>query len=160
MAAEVVTVRAHHFVCLAHHAVFGGEDPTLPDLLAALRENPDRDVRVVVGPEDVCEPCPHWNGTQCTRREGMEERNRIKDEGFLAVLGLTDGDVKSARELHEIIAGRVTVNVLMERCPTCSPEQCARSALAPWLDAGRDRSTSATPSRRGSTEDRVPHVKP
>ncbi len=33
MSEETLTVRAHHLVCLAHHAVYGDEHPTLPILL-------------------------------------------------------------------------------------------------------------------------------
>ena len=67
---DVLTVRAHHLVCLVHHAVFGDEHPTLPLLLEQIREDPERLLRVVVGPDDICLPCPHWNGALCVRKEG------------------------------------------------------------------------------------------
>jgi len=131
---DVLTVRAHHLVCLAHHAVHGGEHPTLPTLLDALRRDPDRRVRVVIGPDDVCIPCPHWNGTTCTRREGMEERNRVKDAAFLERVGLVDGETRTARQLHQMIAHRVTSETLRGICPTCNPDACAEAVLQSWLE--------------------------
>ena len=129
-----LTVRAHHLVCLAHHAVYGDEHPTLPILLEAVREDPERRVRVVVGPDDICLPCPYWDGTLCVRKEGMEERNRVKDAKFLEVLGLTDGEVRAAREIYDLVAERVTLGVLEAICPTCSPAECARAVRETWLE--------------------------
>jgi hypothetical protein len=34
---QPLVVRAHHLECLVHYARFGGDHPTLPALLAALR---------------------------------------------------------------------------------------------------------------------------
>ena len=134
MSEDVLTVRAHHLVCLAHHAVFGDEHPTLPLLLKAVREDPWRRLRVVVGPDDICLPCPHWDGTLCTRKEGMEERNRLKDARFLEVLGLEDGEVRPAHEVYDLVAERVTLAALEDICPTCSPAECARAVRETWLE--------------------------
>ena len=134
MPTEPLTVRAHHLGCLAHHAVFGDEHPTLPILLKTFRENPDRAVRVVVGPDDICEPCPHWNGTECVRKEGMESMNQRKDAQFLEALALADGDTRTPRELHALMAERLSVEVFRAICPTCQPESCAEVVQKPWLD--------------------------
>ena len=134
MPEEALTVRAHHLVCLAHHAVHGDEHPTLPVLLKAVREDPWRRVRVVVGPDDICLPCPHWNGTLCTRKEGMEEKNRVKDARFLEVLGLSDGEERTVREVYGLVAERVTLDILEDICPTCCPAECADAVHRPWLE--------------------------
>jgi hypothetical protein len=133
--ADVLTVRAHHLGCVAHFAVHGGDHATLPILLEALRDDPCRPVRVVAGPDDICRPCPHWNGVECVRKEGMEPKNRAKDEAFLEVLGLSDGDVLAARKLFDRVAERFTLDALRRICPTCEPEKCAAAVLLPWLDA-------------------------
>ena len=130
----ILTVRTHHLVCLAEYAVDGGDHPTLPILLRAFRENPDRSVRVVVGPDDICTPCPYWDGVTCTREVGMEEKNRAKDAKFLDLLGLADGEVSTARELQTLIAGRVTADALHDICPTCSPDACAEAVRHSWLE--------------------------
>ena len=131
---EPRNVRAHHLGCLAHFAVYGGEHPTLPILLDAFRAEPDRSVRVVVGPDDICEPCPYWDGQTCRRKEDMEPRNRAKDAAFLEALGLADGEVRTPRELVAIMTERLTDKVLAKFCPTCNPEDCARAVQAPWLE--------------------------
>jgi hypothetical protein len=126
-----LTIRAHHLVCLAHYVVFHDEHPTLVVLWKAMQEDPDRAVRVVVGPDDVCAPCPHWNGSECNRRPGMEEKNRVKDAAFLKALGFTEGESTTVREAYRVVAGRVTLDVLKAICPGCNPDECAE-AVARW----------------------------
>jgi hypothetical protein len=120
-----LVVRAHHLGCLAHFAAFGGKHATLPILLAALKANPDRVLRIVAGPDDICLPCPHWNGAECVREAGMEPKNRSKDERFLVALGLADGAEMSARDALKLLAARVTSDNLKVLCADCVPEQCA-----------------------------------
>jgi len=122
---EALTVRAHHLGCLAHFAAFGGTHATLPILLAAVREDPERRVRVVAGPDDICVPCPFWDGVRCNREPGMEEKNRAKDRAFLDALGLKDGETKTARELSKLVRDRLTLDVLTRFCPDCLPGPCA-----------------------------------
>jgi hypothetical protein len=127
MPKKALTIRAHHLVCLAQYAVFGGDHPTAALVLAAVREDPDGPVRVVAGPDDLCTPCPHWDGTRCSRLPGMEEKNRVKDARFLAVLDLGDGE-RSVREVYAIVAERVTIDVLKAVCADCEPDKCAEAA--------------------------------
>ena len=127
---STLTVRAHHLACLAHYAAFGGDHPTLPALLQAAREDPDRPARVVVGPDDICLPCPHWDGERCNRKPFMEEQNRAKDALFLAALGLDDRE-RPFREIYRLVAERVTLELLQAVCPTCCPAECAE-AVARW----------------------------
>jgi len=128
-----LVVRAHHLVCLAHHAAYGDEHPTLPILMKAFREDMDRPVRVVVGPDDICEPCPYWNGEACVRIEGMEPMNQRKDARFLEALGLSDGEVRTPRELQTLMSERLTLDVLKSICPECQPESCAEVVKTDWL---------------------------
>jgi hypothetical protein len=130
MPTQPLVVRAHHLVCLVHFAARGGTHPTLPLLLRAVRENPGRLLRVVVGPDDICQPCPHWNGATCTRLEGMEAKNRGKDARFLQALGLADGEELAAREVFARVAQRLTPAALAAICADCVPAECAASIAA------------------------------
>ncbi len=118
-------IRCHHLGCLVDFAAFGGSHPTLPALLARLRENPDQIVRVVVGQDDACLPCPFWNDGQCTQRPGREERNRAKDERFLTILALEDGQELSFRQAMALVYERLGRDLLAQLCPSCHFGQCA-----------------------------------
>ena len=127
MVEKPLVVRAHHLGCLAHFAAFGGKHATLPILLAALRANPDRVLRVVAGPDDICVPCPHWNGAECVREPGMELKNRSKDDRFLWALGLADGAELPAREALKLLASEIAVEKLNVLCADCQPAECAKA---------------------------------
>lgn len=127
MTEKALTVRAHHLVCLLHYATFGGNHPTLPALLAALREDPDRMLRIVAGPDDICTPCPHWNGTECVREEGMEPKNRAKDLRFLAALGFAENVEMRASDLLRLITRRLDPATMRAVCPDCEPAKCSEA---------------------------------
>ncbi len=131
-----LAVRTHHLMCVSRGALTGSKHPTLSPLLELIRREPDRAIRVVVGPDDICIPCPHWNGTECVRSEGMEPKNRRKDARFLEVLGLTEGQTMTAREIYDLIAERITIEDLRDICPTCQPDQCYGAAKDPSVIFG------------------------
>jgi len=135
MANQPLIVRAHHIGCLIHYATYGGKHPTLPILLAALREKPDRVLRVIAGPDDICLPCPHWNGAECVREQGMEPKNRTKDERFLAALGLADGAEIRAGDLLRLVTERLDLAALRTLCADCEPDRCA-AAMSRLAAAG------------------------
>ena len=129
-------VRTHHLMCISRGAVTGGHHPTLTPLLQLIRKDPDRLITVVIGPDDICLPCPHWDGQKCNRSEGMEEKNARKDALFIEVLGLTEGDTHTARDFYDIIAERITLEALRQICPSCKPDECYPAAKDPSVIFG------------------------
>ena len=124
-----LAVRTHHLMCVSRGALTGSKHPTLSPLLELIRKEPGRTIRVVVGPDDICIPCPYWDGTGCARSEGMEEMNRRKDQEFLEVLGLSEGQEMSAHEMYDLIAQRITLESLRWVCRGgCKPDECFEAA--------------------------------
>jgi hypothetical protein len=97
----------------------------VPTAIAWLRDNPHGTVRVVVGPDDICLPCPHWQGGTCGR--GFEELNCGKDRAFLQMLGLDDGDGMPAQRLMDLFRDRASAEFFRATCPNCSPDRCAQA---------------------------------
>ncbi|NLX59228.1 MAG: DUF1284 domain-containing protein [Phycisphaerae bacterium] len=133
-----LAVRTHHLMCVSRGALTGSKHPTLSPLLELIRKEPGRLIRVVVGPDDICIPCPYWNGTECARSEGMEAMNRRKDQEFLEVLGMSDGQVMNAREMYDLIGRRITLEALRWVCRGgCKPDECYEAAKDPSVIFGR-----------------------
>jgi len=124
-------------MCVSRGAATGSRHPTLTPLLELIREEPGRLIRVVVGPDDICIPCPHWNGSECVRSERMEQLNQRKDREFLQVLGFTQGQVMSAREIYDLIGQRITLEDLRTVCRGgCKPDECYEAARDPSVIFG------------------------
>jgi hypothetical protein len=119
-------LRGHHLGCVLHDLRTPSDHPTVPKACAWLRANPTGTVHVVVGPDDICLPCPQWDGTTCLR--GFEQLNQGKDRRFLALLGMKDGEGLPARELYQRLMARMVLAFLTEVCAGCSPKVCAEAA--------------------------------
>jgi hypothetical protein len=136
MSAKPLAVRTHHLMCVSRGAATGSQHPTLTPLLELIRKEPGRLIRVVVGPDDICIPCPYWNGSECARSEGMEQMNQRKDREFLEVLGLAEGQVMAAREIYDLIGRQITLEDLRRICPGCKPDECYEAARDPSVIFG------------------------
>jgi hypothetical protein len=117
-------LRAHHVGCsLLEIVTHNSSHPTVPIAAKRLVGNPHGLVQVKIGPDDICTPCPHWTGGVCDR--GLEALNRSKDERFLALLGLQDGEILAGEELIERFCARADRAFFREVCEGCSPDACA-----------------------------------
>mgnify|MGYP001089986925 CR=1 FL=1 len=121
-----LTLRGHHLGCVL--AGFGEptDHPTVPKAVEWLREHPTGLLKGGVGPDDICLPCPQWDGTTCLR--GFEEMNKGKDTRFVALLGMRRGEELPAREVYERLCARATLEFFEDVCPRCSPAKCAAAA--------------------------------
>jgi uncharacterized protein len=124
-----LSLRGHHIGCVLQGLHDGTSHPTVPIATQWLRENPQGMVRLVVGPDSICAPCPHWTGETCGR--GFEELNKGKDQRFIAQLGLTPGDSLPAQELFARLCSRCTPAFFAEVCPGCSHQRCGEVAALP-----------------------------
>ncbi len=125
----MLRLRAHHVGCvILEIATRRGDHPTVPAAARRIAELPRGIVQVVVGPDDVCLPCPHWTGDACDR--GFEEVNRAKDARFLALLGVREGATLAAGDLVDRFCARADLAFFREVCSGCRPEACAEAAAA------------------------------
>jgi len=73
-----------------------------------MRDNPEIEVELIEGACMVCPPCHGWDPQRniCDAACGL--RDRLKDLNTFQKLGLAPGDVRTARELHNLIWERIT----------------------------------------------------
>jgi len=138
MKEDTIAIRAHHLVCMSRSAAEGNSNhPTLTPILEKIHANPDRHIRVIIGPDDICLPCPDWDNDKYTCGKGYEELNKRKDAAFLKVLGFTDGQVLPACEIYIRISERVTLEDMKRICHSSKSEACAEAVKDPSVILGR-----------------------
>lgn len=123
---DTLALRGHHLGCVLSALRKESSHPTVPRAVAWLRAHPEGNLRVVVGPDDICVPCPDWDGKTC--RKGYEEMNLGKDRRFLELLGMEDGDASPAREVFTRLVTRADAAFFRSVCPDCHPDSCAEAA--------------------------------
>lgn len=125
-------IRPHHLLCIM---CFWGREVDAPieadnlwEPLVRMRDNPDIEVELIEGACMVCPPCHGWDPQRniCDTTCGL--RDRLKDLNTLQALGLAPGDVRTARELYDLIWERVTD--IRDICGYMNPE------VLEWHDCG------------------------
>jgi len=126
MKKEVLKLRGHHLGCVM--SAFRGktDHPTVPKAIEWLKKNPEGLVEIIIGPDDICLPCPHWDGNTCTR--GFEELNKRKDRKFIEQLKVKEGEKLPGRKVFKLLIERTDLDFFKRVCPNCSPEKCAKAA--------------------------------
>ncbi len=104
-----VTVRAHHILCC--FCAYGETMPPyslLPKVTEEMQTNPDLEIRIVAGHDDVCYCCPDFRNNRCVGGEGkMAPGDMQKDLDVLRRLRLVSGAVLPAKELFGMIAEKI-----------------------------------------------------
>lgn len=112
VSAERLRIRPHHLLCIMCFWGTGTDAPVAADNLweplLRMRDNPEIEVELVEGACMVCPPCHGWDPRRniCDAACGL--RDRLKDLNTLQRLGLAPGDVRTARELYDLIWERIT----------------------------------------------------
>ena len=96
-----VRLRAHHLMCIQG---FQGNGYTMEfvenmaRIVQLLGDEPDTEVTLLAGPDDICAPCPHLLGNACVKDEGAEGEVSSMDRMVLEALGAGAGDTFPAGE--------------------------------------------------------------
>jgi hypothetical protein len=110
-AAERLRIRAHHLLCMMGYYGSGREEPLAADNLyeaiVIMRENPEIEVELIEGACMICPPCSGYDPGREICDAGCALRDRLKDLNTFQVLGLQPGDVRTARELYDLIWERI-----------------------------------------------------
>jgi hypothetical protein len=116
--ARRLDLRAHHLLCL--HGFRGlGYSPEFVTNMQQVVEALSRDavlVEVGLGPDVICQPCPHL----VDRPPCADPAGTARDRLVLAALEVSPGTVKPWREWQERVAGRISPARLTEICEDCS----------------------------------------
>ncbi|NLF16847.1 MAG: DUF1284 domain-containing protein [Lentisphaerae bacterium] len=140
-------VRGHHLVCTyCFHGSgkteardFFGVDNAIPELVRALRLNPDLEIAVCADRDDVCRECPLLRPDGCGRSAdaaAQNEKLRGWDRTILQTLGLRDGQRLRARDLEARLRERLPdIGRICTNCTSAAPSGWAeyRRALRDGL---------------------------
>ncbi|MBD2868191.1 DUF1284 domain-containing protein [Paenibacillus arenilitoris] len=115
-----IRLRGHHLLCLLGFRGMGYSEEFCVNMTAIyerLRTEPDTEVEIITGPDDICrayppDKPPHCEGTVY----GLDER-------ILAKLGLAPQHRGSWRELCARIAEKVVPGDIARLCATCPWEK-------------------------------------
>jgi len=129
-------LRGHHLICLHFYDGEGYDGPFIGNLEEVIAAIEQEGVEAVDGPDDVCGPCPHRRGRQCTFSETADREIREMDARALALLGLAGGKRVEWSRL------RKTVRTLFPQwyathCHLCSwRSACEKNGLFSELKSG------------------------
>lgn len=62
-------LRGHHLICLHFFKGEGYTSEFVKNLEVILSKVETREVRIVMGPDDLCKACPNLSGERCTKGE-------------------------------------------------------------------------------------------
>jgi hypothetical protein len=99
---------------------------TLGPVAQKIRANPKRPIKIVIGVDDICAPCEHWDHAKglCKKSPAKypqdNENSFTSDKNAIRVLGMKPGDTMNADDLYRLIKTRVTKKVFAEEvCVAC-----------------------------------------
>ena len=132
-------LRGHHLICLHFYGGEGYDRDYIDNLERTLEEIRREGVVVLEGPDDVCRPCPHRRGDQCTFSSTADREVREMDGKALQLLGLRPGGRVEWGDLRESVAA-VFPRWFERHCALCSWRgACEKSPLFRQLKGRRRR---------------------
>ncbi len=118
-----IRLRAHHLGCVQGFAGHGYDAPFTARLRAialSLRNGLSTPIVLVDGIDDVCDACPHRDGTSCAKDAGADARVRSHDAAFCKALGLpAQGHVTIADVSGRIVRDPSTRRAIRDACSGC-----------------------------------------
>lgn len=117
----MLVLRGHHLLCLPRFQGAGyseGFTANLAGIAKSLQKDPHQLVRVVAGPDDICNYCPHLKGDRC---ELDMEGNRTaeRDMRVLALAGLAAGQSGHYSHLQSALRTALQTSSLQQACEGC-----------------------------------------
>jgi len=120
-------IRGHHlFDMLGALGTGESSHKTLGPVAKQIRANPKVPIQVVLGVDDICDPCEWWDHEKALCKKSLDKHpednanSMTSDKNAIRVLGLKPGDVRKAGELYQLIQAKVTKRVFAEEvCVAC-----------------------------------------
>lgn len=110
-------LRGHHLLCLLGYRGMGYSQEYVQEMTklhAALRENPENLISIVLGPDDLCAHFPEDKPYHCE-----DENVYIRDQSILTHLGIKVGEQYRWEDLLAAIQHRVVPDDIPRFCETC-----------------------------------------
>jgi hypothetical protein len=123
----MITIRGHHLFDMLDALGTGkSTHKTLGPVVQKIRASPKTPIKVVIGVDDICNPCEWWDHEKSHCKRSLKEHPQdnqnslTSDENAIRVLGLKPGDVMNADDLYRLIESKVTKKVFAEEvCVAC-----------------------------------------
>jgi hypothetical protein len=93
--------RGHHFICLHFFRGEGYTPEFIKNLESLFSEIDEREIKVIMGADDICKPCPNLMDGLCTKGE-----EKIAELDLLAMnlLNIKPGDLVRWRDVRNKLA--------------------------------------------------------
>ncbi len=135
-----IGLRPHHFLCLPGYKGYNynAAQKTSWDIISKqLRDNPDTDIVILSGKDDLCKKCPNdGTGTAICRDDSVNQL----DEKVKNLIGIVTGQKYKFSEIMRRMAWVMTPEVHKELCSTCTwwrkglcHDTFERQNMAPFL---------------------------
>lgn len=122
-------LRGHHLICLHFYDGEGYERGFIDNLERILEAVRREGIEVCEGPDDICDPCPHRKGEQCTFSATADREIRDMDARALSLLGLPAGRRAEWTLVREKV-GAILPRWYATHCHMCTwRSACERSEL-------------------------------
>ena len=112
------SLRGHHLFCLLGYRGMGYSEEYVKNMTRlhqTLRENPKSLIKLVKGPDQLCEKYPN-SGTYHCQDENIYERDAV----ILEKMGLTIGQILNWEDIESRIKKFVVPSDIQVICETCS----------------------------------------
>lgn len=113
-------LRPHHGLCI-HHFIGKGYSQEFTENMAkiieCLEKEPEKQITVFVGRDDICCCCPHWDETGCQSEQKVLEY----DQRCLDACSMQDGEQIDWKDWKEKIKESILIpEKISEICVSCN----------------------------------------
>jgi hypothetical protein len=118
---KIVTIRAHHLLCIQGFQGYGYSkefQDTLSKIVLYLKKNPNLFFKIISGPDCICQHCPYLSGSNCSIKTEADLTKKEMDILLLEKIGITTDQVKSANEIFQLTT-ELDRNDVKEICGDC-----------------------------------------
>jgi len=127
-------LRPHHLLCIQKYTGKGYDESFsahMNELVCRLKADPNEEIRLVEGTDDVCAACPHAAGGRCAAQEKVDRMDR----GVLRALGLSYEQRGSWRALSLAAVEKVLqTEGFGQICADCQWMALCRNTQEGWVD--------------------------
>ncbi len=127
-------LRPHHLLCIQKYTGSGYDEGFVSGMnriVQRLKTEPDTEIELTDGEEEVCSACPHRTGGRCVSAEKVVPMDR----GVLSACGFSFGQTDSWLSLAETAREKVLQTGRFERiCANCQWIELCRNTRKGSLD--------------------------
>jgi len=124
---QVITLRAHHLLCLQGFQGYGYSKKFVKNMAQIFAKmKSDTSLKIIAKPDDVCSACPHNKNNLCNKNNDAGNSIREFDQEVVRKLDLSIGKRYEAKPLFNRVKKVLNNEVIIEDlCSDCDwVEEC------------------------------------